>query len=103
MCSAMLLLGNRLKKCGSIDVTSAATAIFNSSAAAEAASTMDAATASAAASRWNEAKRRMETSGRMGTDTTSQRPGALGVPGARRQSSLVAAVRQRNGPPARDR
>ena len=30
MCSAMLLLGKRLKKCGSIDVTSAATAIFSS-------------------------------------------------------------------------
>ena len=34
MCSAMLLFGNRLKKCGSIDVTSAATAIFSSWAAA---------------------------------------------------------------------
>src|SRR6516162_2016436 len=34
MCSAMLLFGKRLKKCGSIDVTSAATAIFSSSAPA---------------------------------------------------------------------
>jgi hypothetical protein len=33
-CSAALLLGKRLKKCGSIDVMSAATAIFNSCAAA---------------------------------------------------------------------
>jgi hypothetical protein len=33
-CSAALLLGNRLKKCGSIDVMSAATAILNSCAAA---------------------------------------------------------------------
>src|SRR5256884_9188795 len=30
MCSAMLLFGNRLKKCGSADVTSAATAILSS-------------------------------------------------------------------------
>src|SRR5215211_4715343 len=37
MCSAMLLLGKRLKKCGSIDVTSAATAILSSWAAAGAA------------------------------------------------------------------
>ncbi len=64
MCSAMLLLGKRLKKCGSIDVTSAATAIFNSWAPAGTANATDAATATANARRCREAMRRMMTSGK---------------------------------------
>src|SRR4051794_24714613 len=44
MCSAMLLLGKRLKKCGSIDVMSAATAIFKSAAKTEAQESTDART-----------------------------------------------------------
>ena len=63
MCSAMLLLGNRLKKCGSIDVTSAATAILSSWAAAGTASTSDDDRAAAAANRCRTGKRRMKTSG----------------------------------------
>src|SRR5689334_13714867 len=47
MCSAMLLLGKRLKKCGSIDVTSAATATLSSCACTVAVQTPAASAATA--------------------------------------------------------
>src|SRR5689334_5178092 len=60
MCSATLLLGKRLKKCGSMDVTSAATAILRSCAVAGAEATSVAAKARAP-------KRRASGTMRMGT------------------------------------
>ena len=61
MCSAMLLLGKRLKKCGSIDVMSAATAIFSSCAAApgDSAAAVSARTAAQAERAWRKMALRM--------------------------------------------
>jgi hypothetical protein len=64
MCSAALLFGKRLKKCGSIDVMSAATAILSSCAAAMAGirDTESAATTAQAEKAWRKAGKRIGAS-----------------------------------------
>src|SRR5215203_3747471 len=63
MCSAMLLLGNRLKKCGSIDVMSAATAILRSAAAAPSDPKTKADDSATARSAWRRIGMRMDILG----------------------------------------
>ena len=91
MCSAMLLFGNRLKKCGSIDVTSAATAIFSSCAAAGA----GAASVSAAASASAPCRKRNV---RVDMSYLSRRSGKFGRSSSSRRIEVPAILPERSEP-----